>query len=64
MIFFWKKCASIDDDFLGTFFIMINLIIINMISIIRMMLGHFHDHEVFSVIYGDKVEYKNADQLR
>ena len=53
-----------DDDFLGTFFIMINLIIINIISIIRMMLGHFHNHEVFNVIYGDEVEYENADQLR
>ena len=29
-----------------------------------MMLGHFHNHEVFNVIYGDEVEYENADQLR
>ena len=35
-----------------------------MISIIRVMTGHFHNFKVFGVIYGQEVEYKNADQLR
>ena len=53
-----------DDDFLGTFFIMFNLIVINMITIIRVMIGHFHNYKVFSVIYGQHVEYKFGDNLR
>ena len=53
----------IDDDFLATFFITFNLIIINIISIIRVMADHFHNIEVFSVIYGHEVERKN-DELR
>ena len=61
MIFFWKKCAMINDDFLATFFIMFNLIIINIISIIRVMADHFHNIEVFSVIYGNEVECKNNE---
>ena len=63
MIFFWKKCALIDDDFLATFFIMFNLMIINIFSLVRVMTDHFHKIEVFSIIYGEKVECEH-DALR
>ena len=63
MIFFWKKCALIDDDFLATFFIMFNLMIINIFSLVRVMTDHFHKIEVFSIIYGQKVECEH-DALR
>ena len=51
-IFFWKKCAMLNEDFLATFFNGFNFIIAQMISVIRMMTGQFHHRELFSIISG------------
>ena len=52
LIFFWKKFAAINDDFLATFFNMFNIFIVALtISIFRLMIGEFHlrdDFEIFS----------------
>ena len=51
-IFFWKKSAMLNEDFLAMFFNGFNFVMAQMISVIRMMTGQFHHRELFSVISG------------
>ncbi len=52
MIFSWKTAASINDEFVSTFFAILNLIIAQMISVIRLMSGQFHSKDYFSFLSG------------
>ena len=52
MIFSWKTAASINDEYVSRFFAILNFIIAQMISIIRLMLGQFHHKDYFSLISG------------
>ena len=52
MIFSWKTAASINDEFVSTFFAILNLIIAQMISVIRLMSGQFHSKDYFGFLSG------------
>ena len=52
MIFSWKTAASINDEYVSRFFAILNFIIAQVISIIRLMLGQFHHKDYFSLISG------------
>ena len=42
MIFSWKKCAMINDEFFATFFNFTNFMVAQMISVIRLMTGQLY----------------------
>ena len=52
MIFSWKTAASINDEFVSTFFAILNLILAQMISVIRLMSGQFHSKDYFGFLSG------------
>ena len=47
MIFSWKKCAMINDEFFAMFFNFTNFIVTQMISVIRLMTGEYERKELF-----------------
>ena len=47
MIFSWKKCAMISDEFFATYFNFTNFIVTQMISVIRLMTGEYERKELF-----------------
>ena len=51
-IFSWKTAASINDEYVSTYFAILNFILAQMISVIRLMLGQFHHKDYFSLISG------------
>ena len=56
LLFFWKKFAAINDDFLATFFNMFNLFIVALsISIFRLMIGEFHLRDDFEIFSGSEI---------
>ena len=56
LIFFWKKCASINDDFFATFFNIFNFLIVGLnISIIRLMTGEFYLRSIFKFFAGTEI---------
>ena len=56
MIFSWKTAASINDEFVSTFFAILNFILAQMISIIRLMSGQFHSKYYFGFLSGVDVD--------
>ena len=52
MIFWWNKCAMLNDEFLATFFGIFNLIIGQLISGLRVMLGEFYQREEYAILSG------------
>ena len=60
LIFFWKKCAMINDEILATFFILFNFMIGQIISAIRFYIGFdklFHrEYEFVSGQFSPKEE--------
>ena len=56
MIFSWKTAASINDEFVSTFFAILNVILAQMISIIRLMSGQFHSKDYFGFLSGVDVD--------
>ena len=56
MVFFWKKLAMINDDFLATFFFLFNLMISQIISLIRLMNGDFYKRDAFGILSGIDIE--------
>ena len=56
LIFFWKKFASLDDDFFVTFFTMFNFIIVGFgLTIIRLMRGEFEHRYDYGTISGNEI---------
>ena len=47
MIFSWKKCAMINDEFFATFFNLTNFMMAQMISVIRLMTGEYERNKNF-----------------
>ena len=45
MIFSWKKCAMINDEFFATFFNFTNFMVAQMISVIRLMTGEYNRYK-------------------
>ena len=55
MIYSWKKCAMINDEFCAMFFNVVNFMVAQMISIIRLMTGQFETKELFTIFSGVEV---------
>ena len=56
LIFFWKKFATINDDFFATFFNMFNFLIVGLtISVIRLMIGEFYFRPKFELFSGTDI---------
>ena len=56
MIFSWKKCAMINDEFFAMLFNSINLVVTQMICVIRLMTGQLHIKDRFEIVSGVKVQ--------
>ena len=63
MIYSWKKCAMINDEFCAIFFNNLNFMLAQMISVIRLMTGHLvtKDFEVYS---GDELNVEKPKSPR
>ena len=62
LIFFWKKFASLDDEFFATFFTLFNFIIIGFgLTIIRLMKGEFEHRYDYGTLSG--IEIVNIDNF-
>ena len=55
MIFSWKKCAMINDEFFTMFFNSINLVLAQIITVIRLMTGQLYMKDQFEILSGVKV---------
>ena len=55
MIFSWKKCAMINDEFFTMFFNSINLVLAQIITVIRLMTGQLYMKDQFEIFSGVKV---------
>ena len=56
MIFSWKKCAMISDEFLATYFNIANLMMAQIISMIRLMSGEYERKDFFFYWSGAEVQ--------
>ena len=61
MIYSWKKCAMIDDEFFSNFFNIFNFMVAQMISMYRLMTGQFETKEYFTIFSGVEA---NVDKPR
>ena len=52
MIYSWKKCAMINDEFFANFFNIFNFMVAQMISLYRLMTGQFETKEYFTILSG------------
>ena len=52
MIYSWRKCAMINDEFFAIFFNVFNFIVVQMISIFRLMTGQFQTNKSFYIYSG------------
>ena len=52
MIFSWKHCAMVNDEFFGTFLNIFNVMICQMLSIVRLFIGNFFLHRGFQLFSG------------
>ena len=52
MIFSWKHCAMVNDEFFGTFLNIFNVMICQMLSIVRLLIGNFFLHRGFQLFSG------------
>ena len=55
MIFSWKKCAMINDEFFTMFFNLTNLVVAQIISVLRLMTGQLYMKDQFEIYSGVKV---------
>ena len=55
MIFSWKKCAMINDEFFTMFFSLTNLVVAQIISVFRLITGQLYMKEQFEIYSGVKV---------
>ena len=59
MIFSWKKCAMINDEFFATFFNFTNFMVVQIISVIRLMTGQLYT-KYFKMLSGVEVHVQNS----
>ena len=62
LVFFWKKFASINDEFFAIFIFMFNLLIMGQISIIRLMNGEFYSRYDYEIISGNEIQTSDLDR--
>ena len=55
MIFSWKKCAMINDEFFAMFFNFTNFMVAQMISVSRLMTSQLYMKDWFEMLSGVKV---------
>ena len=55
MVFSWKKCAMINDEFFTMFFNITNLVVAQIISVIRLMTDQLYMKDQFEIYSGVKV---------
>ena len=55
MIFSWKKCAMINDEFFTMFFNFTNLVVAQLITMIRLMTGQLYMKDQFEIFSGVEV---------
>ena len=55
MIYSWKNCAMINDEFCAKFFNMFNFMVAQMISMFRLMTDQFETKETFTIHSGIEV---------
>ena len=55
MIFSWKKCAMINDEFFAMFFNFTNFMVAQIISVIRLMTDQLYMKDQFEIYSGVKV---------
>ena len=63
MIYSWKKCAMINDEFCAMFFNTFNFMVVQMISMFRLMTGQFETNETFYIFSGIEVNVVEKPRL-
>ena len=63
MIYSWKKCAMINDEFCAMFFNTFNFMVVQMISMFRLIMGQFESNETFYIFSGIKVNVVEKPRL-
>ena len=56
MIFSWKKCAMISDEFFATYFNFTNFMLAQIISVTRFMTGEYENFKLFAYVSGVEVQ--------
>ena len=56
IIFSWKKCAMINDEFLATYFNFTNFMLAQIISVTRFMTGEYENFKLFAYVSGVEVQ--------
>ena len=64
MIYSWKKCAMINDEFCAMFFNVFNFIVVQMISVFRLMTGQFEMNQSFYIYSGIEVNVDKPGQVQ
>ena len=64
MIYSWKKCAMINDEFCAMFFNTFNFMLAQMISVIRLMTGQFVTKQTFTVYSGVEVNVEKPRSVK
>ena len=59
IIFSWKKCAMINDEFFAMFINFTNFMVVQMISVIRLMTGQLYT-KYFQMLSGVEVHVQNS----
>ena len=63
MIYSWKKCAMINDEFCAMFFNAFNFMVVQMISVFRFMTGQLETNESFYIFSGIEVDVEKPGGL-
>ena len=63
MIYSWKKCAMINDEFCAIFFNAFNFMMVQMISVYRLMTGQLETNETFYIFSGIEVDVEKPGGL-
>ena len=63
MIYSWKKCAMINDEFCAMFFNTFNFMVVQMISMFRLIMGQFESNETFYIFSGIEVNVVEKPRL-
>ena len=56
MVFSWKKCAMINDEFFATYFNFANFMLAQIISVIHLMTGEYENFKNFAYVSGIEVQ--------
>ena len=64
MVFSWKKCAMINDEFFTVFFNFTNLVVAQIITVIRLMTGQLYMKDQFEIYSGVKVHEQEKQYVQ